>query len=132
MEDVGMSEKSKGELLLLEQIRGADLPEPDREYRWAARQVGLGPGIRERLQAAGLQDWRFDFCWPESMIAAEVEGGIWTQGRHTRGSGYAGDCAKYNAAQMNGWIVLRFTTGMVKNGRAIGTLRRALQKRGER
>ena len=29
--------------------------------------------------------WRFDFAWPEHKIAVEQEGGVWIQGRHTRG-----------------------------------------------
>ena len=33
------------------------------EYRFAAHHAGLGKGLRERLLLAGMQDWRFDFCW---------------------------------------------------------------------
>lgn len=53
--------------------------------------------------------WRFDFCWPEKLVALEVEGGIWTGGRHTRGSGFTKDMEKYNAAASMGWRVLRTT-----------------------
>lgn len=54
--------------------------------------------------------WRFDFAFPSSSVAVEMEGGTWTGGRHSRGSGVAGDCEKYNAATMLGWSVLRYTT----------------------
>ena len=54
--------------------------------------------------------WRFDFANPEYKVAIEFEGGIWTGGRHTRGTGYKNDCDKYNAAQLLGWRVLRYTT----------------------
>lgn len=54
--------------------------------------------------------WRFDFAWPQSMVAVELEGGVWTMGRHLRGSGFINDCDKYNAAAELGWIVLRYTT----------------------
>lgn len=54
--------------------------------------------------------WRFDFAFPSSRVAVEMEGGTWTGGRHARGSGVAGDCEKYNAATMLGWSVLRYTT----------------------
>jgi very-short-patch-repair endonuclease len=47
-------------------------------------------------------------------LAVEVEGGMWTRGRHVRGEGYEGDCEKYNAAVLGGWRVLRFTTGMLE------------------
>lgn len=51
--------------------------------------------------------WRFDYAIPEHKIALEVEGGVWTQGRHTRPQGFLGDVAKYNAATVMGWRVLR-------------------------
>lgn len=66
--------------------------------------------------------WRFDFAIPDHMVAIEVEGGTWANGRHTRGSGFEKDCEKYNAATLDGWRVFRFTTGMVQDGRAIATL----------
>lgn len=53
--------------------------------------------------------WRFDFAWLERKIAVEIEGGTWTGGRHTRGSGFAKDCEKYNHAALDGWRVFRFT-----------------------
>lgn len=51
--------------------------------------------------------WRFDWAWPEYHVALEVEGGIWTGGRHTRGKGFANDMEKYNKAAITGWRVLR-------------------------
>ena len=39
--------------------------------------------------------WRFDFAIPSKMIAFEFEGGVFTQGRHSRGVGLsAGGQAK--------------------------------------
>ena len=70
----------------------AGLPEPEPEYRFAHP-----------------RRWRFDFAWPAHLIALEVEGGVWTNGRHTRGSGFVGDMAKYNHAAILGWKVLRVT-----------------------
>ena len=57
-----------------------------------------------------VRRWRFDHANPEYKVAIEYEGGIWTGGRHTRGTGYKNDCDKYNAAQVLGWRVLRYTT----------------------
>lgn len=54
--------------------------------------------------------FRFDIAIPESKIAVEFEGGIYAQGRHIRGKGYALDCNKYNLAVKEGWKVLRYTT----------------------
>lgn len=59
--------------------------------------------------------WRFDHAIPEHKIAIEVEGGIWTGGRHTRGAGYIKDMEKYNRATVEGWRVLRYTPTQFKN-----------------
>lgn len=53
--------------------------------------------------------WRFDYAWPELLVALEVEGGIWTGGRHTRGAGFLNDINKYNRAALLGWTVVRCT-----------------------
>ena len=73
--------------------------------------------------------WRFDFSWPSRMIAAEIEGGTWSGGRHTRGSGYEKDCEKYNEAVRLGWSVLRFTGKMVKDGSGILLIKEMLSER---
>ncbi len=63
--------------------------------------------------------WRADFHLVGKMILIEVEGGIWSNGRHTRGKGYLGDMEKYNSAQILGYQVLRFSTEQVKSGLAV-------------
>ena len=63
--------------------------------------------------------WRADFHLKGKKILVEVEGGIWSNGRHTRGKGYLGDLDKYNAATMMGYQVIRFSTEQVKSGKAI-------------
>lgn len=93
------------------------LPLPEREARFAAMIAGgEGTGVRERLRRLGLKDWRFDFLWRKSRVAVEIEGGTWSGGRHVTGAGYAEDCRKYNAAALAGFMVLRFTTDMLKDG----------------
>jgi very-short-patch-repair endonuclease len=59
--------------------------------------------------------WRFDYAYPVVKLAIEVEGGIYSYGRHTRGKGYTEDCRKYNAAILEGWKVIRFTQEMLRN-----------------
>jgi very-short-patch-repair endonuclease len=97
-------------LPLLSQIQAAGLPPPVQEYRF-------NPG---RLH-------RFDFAWPERMLGVEVDGGTWSAGRHTRGAGFERDVEKLNAAAELGWVVLRFTTRMVEDGRALATIQNALK-----
>lgn len=95
---------------LLFQMRLMELPMPEREYRFHPK-----------------RRWRFDFCWPGLMLAAEVEGAIWASGRHTRGSGYQADAEKYNSAVLLGWRVLRFTDRMIDSGDAIKTILEAMR-----
>jgi len=100
---------------MLAQIRSAALPEPVQEYRFN----------QPRSQH------RFDFAWPDLMVAVEVEGGTWARGRHTRGKGFRADCEKYNAAAILGWTVIRVTSGMLNDNSAIGYVVDALGKEGE-
>lgn len=62
-----------------------------------------------------IRKWRFDYCWPDHKIALEVEGGVFTGGRHTSGAGFSEDMIKYNAAVILGWRVIRTTpTNLLK------------------
>ena len=70
--------------------------------------------------------WRADFRINGYPILIEVEGGIWSQGRHTRGKGFEGDCEKYAEAIILGYSVLRFSTQQVKRGYAINIIERLL------
>lgn len=62
--------------------------------------------------------WKFDFAFPHQKLAVEIEGGAWSNGRHTRAKGFMEDCRKYNRATALGWRVLRYTTEMVISGEA--------------
>jgi very-short-patch-repair endonuclease len=54
--------------------------------------------------------WRFDFAIPSARVAIEVNGGVWTAGRHSRGSGLIKEYEKVRAAGILGWRVLPFAT----------------------
>jgi len=53
--------------------------------------------------------WRFDYACSEHGIAIEVEGGVYTNGRHVRSTGYVKDMEKYNYASALGWHIIRVT-----------------------
>jgi very-short-patch-repair endonuclease len=102
---------SEGVTALLTHIRQVGLPEPQTE-------IVFHP----------TRKWRFDLGYPDQMIAIEVEGGVYTRGRHTRGKGYEEDAVKYNEAQRLGWRVFRFSTGQVTSGAAITFLEQVMRE----
>ena len=101
--------KSDIEAQFMFQIRAYGLPAPEREFRFHP-----------------TRKWRFDFAYLDRMIAVEILGAVWTQGRHTRGGGFTKDCEKYTEAAILGWRILHFTSAQVEIGDAVGKLERAL------
>ena len=75
--------------------------------------------FEQEFQFNADRKWRADFHLIGMGILIEVGGGIWSNGRHTRGKGYLGDMAKYNSAQGLGYQVYRYSTEQVKSGLAI-------------
>lgn len=60
-----------------------------------------------------LRKWRFDWAFPKSKIAVEVEGNAWAVkggGRHMTDT----DMEKYNRAASLGWRLFRFSPGMLR------------------
>lgn len=107
------------ETKLAQQLALLRVPAPETEFRFAAHHVGgPGKGVRERLRAARLSDWKFDFAWPAHRFAVEVEGGAWINGRHNRGAGFEEDLRKYHAAMSIGWNVYRCGASLIKTGQA--------------
>ena len=72
--------------------------------------------------------WRFDYAIPEHKIALEVEGGVWTGGRHIRAQGFLGDMEKYNTATLMGWRVFRTTPDDLYKMATINLLRQAINE----
>ena len=66
--------------------------------------------IVKEFQFHPARRWRFDYAFPFLMIAVEVDGGVWTGGRHINPAGYINDMEKLNTAASMGWLVLRITT----------------------
>ena len=70
--------------------------------------------------------FRFDFCNVEKKIAIEIEGGIFANGRHTRGTGYLKDMEKYNLAQEMGFKVFRYTPQQITKIETLEQIKRVL------
>ena len=101
-----MKSKSQLETILATQIQEADLPEkPERNYRFDP-----------------VKRWLVSFAFTDSAIICDL---------NTRGKGYDADCEKQNDAEIAGWLYLRVTTNMVRDGRALAYIERALEEWGE-
>jgi len=70
--------------------------------------------------------WRFDYAIISQKIAIEVEGGVFTQGRHTRGKGFMGDMEKYNQAVVLGWRLLRVTPSTLHSVKTLELIKQLL------
>jgi very-short-patch-repair endonuclease len=115
---VAQRERSELEHEMAGLIRLAGLPAPVEELEFA-KTIG--------------RKWRFDFAWPEQMVALEVEGATFAHGRHSRGAGMEADCEKYNTAVLLGWRVIRVTDKMIRRDtRAIDTITTVLLQGGVR
>jgi len=91
-------------------------------------QAGLWNGWVPELRFHPKRRWRFDLALPSQMLAVEIHGGVWQQGRHTRGRGFIQDRIKINTAVLMGWRVLEFTTEHItKDEYALNTIRQAMK-----
>jgi hypothetical protein len=97
---------------LLLSLYALGYPKPEAEVR-------LIPGRR----------LRFDHCWRRERVALEIHGATFTQGRHVSGVGFDRDREKMALAQLAGYLVIEATVGMLRDGRALGLLTRALTLR---
>jgi hypothetical protein len=105
----------------------------------------MAPGLQKILAAAcraeGLPDpvfehrvtparrFRFDAAWPDQHVALEVNGGVFTRGRHTRGAGYVRDMEKMNLSQSLGWQVYQCEPRGIQDGSALQWVKAAILRR---
>ena len=81
------------------------------EYEMFRRKLAAFTGCEIKPEHSFFlgRKWRLDFAIVDLKIGIEIEGGVWSGGRHTRGNGFVEDMEKYNAAVTLGWVILRFT-----------------------
>jgi hypothetical protein len=72
--------------------------------------------------------WRADFFISHKRkLLIEVEGGVFSGGRHLRGVGYTKDIEKYNTAALLGFLVIRCTPEHIDSGQAMTWIKAALE-----
>lgn len=89
-------------------------------------QTDLGEECVKEYQFHPTRRWRFDYAIPAHKIAVEVEGGVWTGGRHIRPQGFLGDIEKYNTATIMGWRVFRTTPEKLLRTATLKMLKKAI------
>ena len=103
------------------------------QARKLAELVGVNlidlPGYQQEFIFHPVRKWRFDYAWVELKVALEIHGGVFTNGRHTRGKGFSEDKVKMNSAQLLGWIVIEATTAQVKGGLMLTWITEAIELR---
>tara|TARA_R110002020_G_scaffold47968_1_gene137144 strand:- start:326 stop:679 length:354 start_codon:yes stop_codon:yes gene_type:complete len=97
------------------------------EERFSLQLAGhrISPPVREH-RFHPSRKWRFDFAWPDQMVAVEIQGGVWTRGKHGRGAGLVSSFEKNNAAAILGWWVLQGDASMIRNGTLLDDVTAAL------
>lgn len=91
----------------------ASKPTPIYPLVTLCRTVGLPEPIPE-YKFHPLRRWRADYCWPIHKIIVEIDGGLFVQGRHSRGAGMLADFEKLNAAALLGYAVLRYAPAQIR------------------
>jgi hypothetical protein len=88
-------------------FRGAKPPSRlENRFETLWRALG-GPELEREFRFHPTRRWRADFAHLPSRTLIEIEGGIYVNGRHNRGAGFAADLEKYLEAALAGWRVVR-------------------------
>lgn len=77
----------------------------DNVYNYIVKK-GYPAPLRQQQIIEGRR-YKADFYWPQHKMVLEVEGGIWTGGRHVRPQGFLGDMEKYNLYAYHGYVLYR-------------------------
>ena len=77
--------------------------------KWISEHRGIEAKGIDKKGREYTRKFRFDCACPSEKIAIEIEGAIWTHGRHNRPVGMQQDMEKYNLATLEGWRILRYT-----------------------
>ncbi len=92
------------------------------------------PAPVEQFVFAPPRRFRADFAYPDCGLLIECEGGVWSGGKHGRGSGVEIDCDKSRHTAAHGWRVFRVTRKALDENphEVIRLLRLAINEKGAR
>jgi very-short-patch-repair endonuclease len=76
-----------------------------------------------------VRKFRMDFCWVVERVGLEVDGGVWTRGRHVTGAGWSRDTTKLNLAASMGYRMLRCTPKQLCDLQTIALIKQTLDYR---
>lgn len=100
----------------------------DSALAYQCRLLGLPEPVAEH-RFAPPRKWRFDYCWLDRKLALEVQGGLFVEGRHSRGAALLKEHEKLNAAAALGWRVTFTTPSAVTSGETMLWLEPMLRER---
>jgi hypothetical protein len=103
----------------------ADLTPAQQAFLLACRAFGLPEPVPE-YRFAPPRRWRFDWLF-DGWLAVEIQGGLFTRGRHVRGAALKREYRKLNEAAIAGFTVLLVTPDDVKDGGAFALVSRCLE-----
>lgn len=98
----------------------------EQELLWQIRMAKVLEPVGQ-LRFAKPRRFAFDMAWPDRKLALEVNGAVWTQGRHTRGAGAESDAEKLSLAAIHGWRVLVVCAKHIRSGQALNWIEQALK-----
>lgn len=101
---------------------------PDALYPKLCAQRGLPVPVPE-YRFHPVRKWRFDWAFPDHKLAIEVQGGVWSRGKHGRGSGIVKDIEKAAHAAALGWRILPVVPSQLAADSTFELLRSALTYR---
>lgn len=81
-----------------------------------SKQTGAGYEFEYRF-AAPERQWRSDIAFPAAKVAVEIDGGLWTYGRHNRAASMLADMEKGNGYSARGWLVFHCPWEWIDGGR---------------
>ena len=81
-----------------------------------------------------IRKWRFDFAWPEFKVAVEIDGGVFQKKAtgHRSIGGIVDSMEKQNAAQLQGWCLLRYHVNDLERRtvQVVEEVKQAIRQRG--